>query len=92
MSHVGSALLARVADKAGLTRALSVALSEPGLRAGRPGRGWRSGRVVRSGRVDLDREEMDREIARMLSEMAAGEQRPVEELRAELLAEMESES
>jgi len=35
----------------------------------------------------LDREEMDREIERMLSEMAAGEQRPVEELRVELLAE-----
>ena len=43
MSHAGSALLARVADKAGLTRALSVALSEPGLRAGSHDRG----RVIR---------------------------------------------
>jgi len=43
VSHAGSALLARVADKAGLTRALSVALSEPGLRAGSHDRG----RVIR---------------------------------------------
>lgn len=43
VSHAGSALLARVADKAGLTRALSAALSEPGLRAGSHDRG----RVVR---------------------------------------------
>jgi len=34
VSHAGSALLARVADKTGLTRALSGALGEPGLRAG----------------------------------------------------------
>jgi len=43
VSHAGSALLARVADKTGLTRALSVALSEPGLRAGSHDRG----RVIR---------------------------------------------
>ncbi len=43
VSHAGSALLARVADKTGLTRALSAALSEPGLRAGSHDRG----RVVR---------------------------------------------
>jgi len=43
VSHVGSALLARVADKAGLTRALSAALGEPGLRAGSHDRG----RVIR---------------------------------------------
>jgi len=39
VSHAGSALLARVADRAGLTRALSAALSEPGLRAGSHDRG-----------------------------------------------------
>jgi hypothetical protein len=43
VSHAGSALLARVADKTGLTRALSVALNEPGLRAGSHDRG----RVIR---------------------------------------------
>jgi len=43
VSHAGSALLARVADKTGLTRALSMALSEPGLRAGSHDRG----RVIR---------------------------------------------
>jgi len=43
VSHAGSALLARVADKTGLTRALSAALIEPGLRAGSHDRG----RVVR---------------------------------------------
>ena len=43
VSHAGSALLARVADKTGLTRALSVALGEPGLRAGSHDRG----RVIR---------------------------------------------
>ena len=36
---------------------------------------------------ELSADEMDREILRMLGEMAAGEQRPVEELRVELLAE-----
>jgi len=39
VSRAGSALLARVADKTGLTRALSVALNEPGLRAGSHDRG-----------------------------------------------------
>ncbi len=39
MSHAGSALLARVADKTGLTGALSAALAEPGLRAGSHDRG-----------------------------------------------------
>jgi len=39
VSHAGSALLARVADKTGLTRALSGALGEPGLRAGSHDRG-----------------------------------------------------
>ncbi len=43
VSHAGSALLARVADKTGLTRTLSAALSEPGLRAGSHDRG----RVIR---------------------------------------------
>ena len=43
VSHAGSALLARVADETGLTRALSAALSEPGLRAGSHDRG----RVIR---------------------------------------------
>jgi len=40
VSHAGSALLARVADRTGLTRALSFAVSEPGLRAGSHDRGW----------------------------------------------------
>jgi len=39
VSHAGSALLARVADKTGLTRALSGALDEAGLRAGSHDRG-----------------------------------------------------
>jgi len=39
VSHAGSALLARVADKTGLTRALSAVLGEPGLRAGSRDRG-----------------------------------------------------
>jgi len=43
VSHAGSGLLAQVADKTGLTRALSAALTEPGLRAGSHDRG----RVVR---------------------------------------------
>ena len=43
VSHAGSALLARVADATGLTRALSVAVGEPGLRAGSHDRG----RVIR---------------------------------------------
>ncbi len=43
VSHAGSALLAQVADKSGLSRALSAALGEPGLRAGSHDRG----RVVR---------------------------------------------
>jgi len=43
VSHAGSALLAQVADKTGLTRALSAALGEPGLRAGSHDRG----RVIR---------------------------------------------
>ena len=43
MSHAGTALLAQVADKCGLTRALSAALSERGLRAGSHDRG----RVIR---------------------------------------------
>ena len=43
VSHAGSALLAEVADKAGLTRALSVTVGEPGLRAGSHDRG----RVIR---------------------------------------------
>jgi hypothetical protein len=43
VSHAGSALLARVADKTELTGALSAALTEPGLRAGSHDRG----RVVR---------------------------------------------
>ena len=32
VSHAGSALLAQVADKTGLTRALNVMVGEPGLR------------------------------------------------------------
>lgn len=43
VSHAGSALLAQVADKTGLTRALSGAVAEPGLRAGSHDRG----RVIR---------------------------------------------
>ena len=43
VSHAGSALLAQVADKTGLTRALSLAVGEPGLRAGSHDRG----RVIR---------------------------------------------
>jgi len=43
VSHAGSALLAQVADKIGLTRALGVAVGEPGLRAGSHDRG----RVIR---------------------------------------------
>jgi len=43
VSHAGSALLARVADKTGLTRALAVAVGEPGLRTGSHDRG----RVIR---------------------------------------------
>jgi Transposase DDE domain group 1 len=43
VSHAGSALLAQVADKSGLTRALNVAVGEPGLRAGSHDRG----RVIR---------------------------------------------
>jgi len=43
VSHAGSALLAQVADKTGLTRALSAAVGEPGFRAGSHDRG----RVVR---------------------------------------------
>ena len=43
VSHAGSALLAQVADKTGLTRALSLAVAEPGLRAGSHDRG----RVIR---------------------------------------------
>ncbi len=43
MSHAGSALLAQVADKTGLTRALGFAVAEPGLRAGSHDRG----RVIR---------------------------------------------
>jgi len=43
VSHAGTALLAQVADKCGLTRALSAALSERGLRAGSHDRG----RVIR---------------------------------------------
>jgi hypothetical protein len=43
VSHAGSALLARVADVTGLTRALSHALTDPGLRAGSHDRG----RVIR---------------------------------------------
>jgi hypothetical protein len=43
VSHAGSALLGQVADKTGLTRALSAALGEPGLRAGSHDRG----RVIR---------------------------------------------
>ena len=39
VSHAGSALLAQVADKTGLTRALGVAVGEPGLRAGSHDRG-----------------------------------------------------
>ena len=40
VSHAGSALLGRVADQTGLTRALSEAITEPGLRAGSHDRGW----------------------------------------------------
>jgi hypothetical protein len=40
VSHAGSALLAQVADKTGLTRALGFAVGEPGLRAGSHDRGW----------------------------------------------------
>ena len=43
VSHAGSALLAQVADRIGLTRALSVAVGELGLRAGSHDRG----RVIR---------------------------------------------
>ena len=43
VSHAGSALLAQVADKTGLTRALNGAVAEPGLRAGSHDRG----RVIR---------------------------------------------
>jgi len=43
VSHAGSALLAEVAEKTGLTGALSAALTEPGLRAGSHDRG----RVIR---------------------------------------------
>jgi len=43
VSYAGSALLVQVVDKSGLTRALSGALTEPGLRAGSHDRG----RVVR---------------------------------------------
>ncbi|MGH2866646.1 MAG: transposase [Solirubrobacteraceae bacterium] len=43
VSHAGSALLAQVADKTGLTRALTAVLAEPGLRAGSHDRG----RVIR---------------------------------------------
>ncbi len=43
VSHAGSALLAQVADQTGLTRALSEAITEPGLRAGSHDRG----RVIR---------------------------------------------
>jgi hypothetical protein len=43
VSHAGSALLAQVADKTGLTRALSLSVAEPGLRAGSHDRG----RVIR---------------------------------------------
>lgn len=43
VSHAGSALLAQVADRTGLTRALSAAFAEPELRAGSHDRG----RVIR---------------------------------------------
>ncbi len=43
VSHAGSALLAQVADKTGLTRFLGFAVGEPGLRAGSHDRG----RVIR---------------------------------------------
>jgi hypothetical protein len=43
VSHAGSALLAQVADKTGLTRLLGFAVGEPGLRAGSHDRG----RVIR---------------------------------------------
>jgi hypothetical protein len=43
VSHAGSALLSQVADKTGLTRALSLAVAEPGLRSGSHDRG----RVIR---------------------------------------------
>ncbi len=43
VSHAGSALLAQVADKSGLSRALSSVVGEPGFRAGSHDRG----RVVR---------------------------------------------
>jgi len=43
VSHAGSALLAQVADKTGLTRALSAGLGDPGLRVGSHDRG----RVIR---------------------------------------------
>ena len=43
VSHAGTALLARVADKTGLTRALSTAVCVPGLRVGSHDRG----RVIR---------------------------------------------
>ncbi len=43
VSHAGSALLSQVADKTGLTRALSLAVADPGLRAGSHDRG----RVIR---------------------------------------------
>ncbi len=39
VSHAGTALLAQVADKVGLTRALSAGLAETGLRAGSHDRG-----------------------------------------------------
>lgn len=42
VSHAGSALLAQVADKTGLTQALGFAVGEPGLRAGSHDRGGES--------------------------------------------------
>ncbi len=49
VSHAGTALLAQVADRVGLTRALSAGLAEPGLRAGSHDRG----RVIRDLAVTL---------------------------------------
>jgi len=49
VSHAGSVLLAQVADQTGLTRALSEAITEPGLRAGSHDRG----RVIRDVAVML---------------------------------------
>jgi hypothetical protein len=43
VSHAGSALLVQVAERVGLTRALSLAVAEAGLRAGSHDRG----RVIR---------------------------------------------